>query len=1249
MFKRTAVLLTIPLFSLMLLLGFARSARGNAAAAPSQATLSADRPQPADLLIHRRDDGMVSLFHPMVLGPDICSQFGDPYSPLNPTWEPLAESALYQGLYTYTYRINIPADYPYDVVRVELFDPDSINQPNNDGSSFTTTITHTAPWIADGRPAVETLSCTSSRTNPCLIDTREDDLLTLPVDNVNPWWLVRMDANRIGPCGSGNYTPSSNTQTIFELSYQAQTVPGFSENVLLGRYVGQVEDGVRDNGDHLTDLRWVSPGGQSAYDQPAPVPAESGSFEIDLRGDVPGIVVDPLTGDRSLYLGVTAVSGASENGWDVWAGPPTYLNTISSDVNTRNVQVINNPGAHQAYGIEIYALDAAPTNHLYTDAIDMPLLELGPEYAGQEVYVSLFDSDAGSRPPIIFTFDTLAAADWNMTFGSDPATHPDNAPDYDTSGRCPIGSCNNSWVWPYYKLTIPTYDPAACAADPTNQAVCTPFYGGRLTANFQGRTYDSYVWKLIPPEPVYQSTQACSAFPLAPFTGIRSLTQAAYNQLAASVSYPFTLPAYDSFPHHADDVPMLLAQPGYLYQVRFDSTTGFWLRWNSGIVDGSTTLANSFTWPGDTLDYADHGDGGTALPPFPHVVRGFMEAGDSSDQSLNAGDYVPLNVMAALTETALQTVLQEQIDLNRVLRLPLTGDNTPAWVGGGPAVQTSAFGLFRIVGYSESDGWLLLTFAGWDESCGQTAVPPSSVTLNGPTSGVAHANYTFTAAVSPADAALPLTYVWSAAEQEPITQTGNTETALTFQWASSGVKTITVTAQNPDGGPLTATRQITLTSPANLAIGPLELVTTPPITAAETVVFRTTISNTGETAVTSQFFVDLFINPTEIHDEYIPLEQSSGYTAVFGLAAETSQVITLTAALGFPPQVPTHTVYAMVDSLRQIAEPDESDNVSAPLTVTNVLPPPPSLALTPDCSSAPQADLTAVGQYWPANEQISLFFDGALRGQLLPVDGAFSLSWQETITVGENYVVTAVSASHTVSETFATPCTPAFPANVTISGPTAGPVGEPLTFIATIAPDSAVQPLTYTWRLSETNLITHTNGLSDTLTYTWDTLGVQGFGLIVENEYGRAYGRYQFEIVEQQLFLPIIAKPPACEQHTAALSLDIEPTAVSPTDPITLTATLENNGCVSLGLPEIRLTADPALISPANFLVKLVDVGQTGSVLPGDSWIVDFPATAVSPGSLIITGSASFEVHPDYPIPPYWGHAGTSKAITISP
>ncbi|HFE66587.1 MAG TPA: hypothetical protein ENJ93_04925, partial [Chloroflexi bacterium] len=78
----------------------------------------------ADIYASRRvEDGVLATSNQGIFGPNICVDYGDPFSPLNSPWEP--------GPYTYSYRIYLPPDYPSDILRVELFDPDSINQATN--------------------------------------------------------------------------------------------------------------------------------------------------------------------------------------------------------------------------------------------------------------------------------------------------------------------------------------------------------------------------------------------------------------------------------------------------------------------------------------------------------------------------------------------------------------------------------------------------------------------------------------------------------------------------------------------------------------------------------------------------------------------------------------------------------------------------------------------------------------------------------------------------------------------------------------------------------------------------------------------------------------------------------------------------------------------------------------------------------------------------------------------------------------
>jgi hypothetical protein len=145
----------------------------------------------ADIYASRRiEDGVLSTSNQGIFGPRICTNLGDPFSPLNSQWHP--------GPYTYTYRILLPLNYPSNVLRVELFDPDSINRADNEA-----TIEHSDTAVARGMPGFSLRECAGggrSRINPCLIPTGELDLLAtnpdLDLDQINPYWFVRIDENR---------------------------------------------------------------------------------------------------------------------------------------------------------------------------------------------------------------------------------------------------------------------------------------------------------------------------------------------------------------------------------------------------------------------------------------------------------------------------------------------------------------------------------------------------------------------------------------------------------------------------------------------------------------------------------------------------------------------------------------------------------------------------------------------------------------------------------------------------------------------------------------------------------------------------------------------------------------------------------------------------------------------------------------------------------------------------------------------
>jgi len=475
---------------------------GNLVASPNQTP-----PTGTDVYTSRTSEsGLINTSNLSIFGPHICIHYGDPYSPLNSPWMP--------GLYTHHFRIMIPPDYADDIVRVELFDPDSINRT---GSSAV--ITHTVYAQSMGFPVTTTRSTGStSQKNAFSFNTGESTLIapSITIDQINPFWFFRVDSNRgagtppgNGSCGSPwIYTPRYNTPLLFDLHYYAEN----GDNLLrvdLATYTSQIDDGVRDNGEHETDLRWVSPGGTVLSDQTAIVPVDAGSpadFELSLTQDLAGIEVDPATGNRYLYLDITSIDGASENNFEIWAGP-LYPNS-KSDVNARNLNILNNPDSHSSAGVTVTALNHLPHNSNTNTPEHIPLTYIEADQAGQSVYISLFDSDSGANPPIVFYLDTIpftpdpsaidnvnwAETEWALPFGLG-GNDPDGVP---AGSRCRPGSCATQWISPSYRIDIPQLT-ADCDPDNPDPQICTPFHGGRLMAYYDGGHGDTFSWLINTP------------------------------------------------------------------------------------------------------------------------------------------------------------------------------------------------------------------------------------------------------------------------------------------------------------------------------------------------------------------------------------------------------------------------------------------------------------------------------------------------------------------------------------------------------------------------------------------------------------------------------------------------------------------------------------------------------------------------------------------------------------------------------
>jgi len=491
--------------------------------------------------------GLVRSSNQSVFGPGSCSNYGDAYSPTSSAWYPELNGV-------YTYRLRIPASYPYDDIRVELFDPDTSNQAANDfilfglnGAQYACTCGDTADQCQAqaGEPTISEGGA-ENQINACLLRVPNESR------DGNPFWIVRIDENRNGCSSPSSYSSNlaQNTRTLYRLFYYELQDDGSLHEVDLAYYIGKA-----DNPAHqvlpsspytsaqaqaearATDMHWVTPGAPASERMPAftnvggvaglnsgPEPATlvencevyrannpahtsatrcsgNGDFIIDLDGpdsEVPGIYVDPATGRRDIYMQVRSLSGSSENGFEVWAGPlrsadpADHLFTVPAEVNARQIYILRAKASgedlHDSNGVGLFGIGHLPMNSNVNFRVDIPLAYLGPEFSGQQLSVNLFDPDSGGTSPIMFFFDTIAKQDWTACY--DDNTSGSNCVAQGGLASQRLGSagvpCNNCWL--SYNFTIPSE---------ANTSNPIPFYGGRLIVSYVGGTNDTFGWKIV--------------------------------------------------------------------------------------------------------------------------------------------------------------------------------------------------------------------------------------------------------------------------------------------------------------------------------------------------------------------------------------------------------------------------------------------------------------------------------------------------------------------------------------------------------------------------------------------------------------------------------------------------------------------------------------------------------------------------------------------------------------------------------
>jgi hypothetical protein len=269
----------------------------------------------------------------------------------------------------YPFMIYIPPSYAEDTIQIEILDPDGYNQPPQGSVTITS---------SDG--STTTVADCADRRDACLLDTGE---------LANPYWFMRMDRNRYfgtseGGRPPGGYDKGLNTQTEYRLYYYKRLPSQAIVREDIGLpYIGYARDNddLADDG-KSTDMQWVV------------------AWTLDINCgdgscDVPDIVVDD-NGGRSLRLEVDGVTGFSENGFDLWAGPPPTT-TIASDVNLRNLYLISNTLAHDSYGVVTYGSGYLPLSVHTSEPITLTFDFIPPEAVNVAMKIFHFDNDSGGQ------------------------------------------------------------------------------------------------------------------------------------------------------------------------------------------------------------------------------------------------------------------------------------------------------------------------------------------------------------------------------------------------------------------------------------------------------------------------------------------------------------------------------------------------------------------------------------------------------------------------------------------------------------------------------------------------------------------------------------------------------------------------------------------------------------------------------------------------------------------------------------
>lgn len=266
---------------------------------------------------------------------------------------------------------------------------------------------------------------------------------------------------------------------------------------------GKGDDAIWPAGDGPASSVLFNPEAEDGNYDPAEQCPGNHDFIVSVSGDTdsetPGIFVDPASGVRFLYLDVMGIAGTSENGYELWAGPPSDVFEAPPQANGRNMWNVNG----RQYGdvspniddptdlgdIQIFALGYIPMNALQGERVETFLTSISGVFEGSELTVEVYDQDGGADGPMYLYFDELPKEDFLACWGANVAECQNTANTTygltDYSGIIYGGQDGipNGGDWNAFSFTIP---------DDENVG----FYGGSLVMSYENGNVDSFTIKI---------------------------------------------------------------------------------------------------------------------------------------------------------------------------------------------------------------------------------------------------------------------------------------------------------------------------------------------------------------------------------------------------------------------------------------------------------------------------------------------------------------------------------------------------------------------------------------------------------------------------------------------------------------------------------------------------------------------------------------------------------------------------------